>query len=96
MILLKTTTGSLYEIDKPNNRIRRVSGEKPPTPRMAADGTWRTYQALSPLQVGAQVLIVWEFYEDAGGELHTQNTLTSPVTHIVPNATAPVSLEGLT
>lgn len=41
-----TECGSLYEVDHANNRIRRLSGLKDPTPRQGKDGEWKNFHAI--------------------------------------------------
>jgi hypothetical protein len=56
-----TTSGSLYEVDTTAKKIRRLNGEKNPTPRMGKDGEWRHYAKLYPAKpaVGQTLVIVW-------------------------------------
>ena len=35
------TANSVYEVDFPGDRIRRLSGVRDPTPRQGADGLWQ-------------------------------------------------------
>ena len=55
----KTESGSWYEADTENNRVRRLSGDKDPTPRQGKDGEWRSYETISPPIVGEIVVIIW-------------------------------------
>lgn len=41
--IIKTESGSIYELDQANKRIRRIEGMQVPTPRMGSDGTWKTF-----------------------------------------------------
>jgi len=61
MIKVKTESGSVYEIDTDGKRFRRLSGERPPTARQGADGSWRGYARIDPsqLQVGLPIFIMW-------------------------------------
>lgn len=56
-----TASGSLYEVNEADKQIRRLNGQADPTPRMGKAGEWRTYSQLvpSPLEIGAQAMIVW-------------------------------------
>lgn len=54
-----TETGSQYEINTEAKQIRRLSGTANPTARQGKDGEWKTYDSLSPIQVGEQVVIFW-------------------------------------
>lgn len=73
MIRFTTSTGSRYEVDTDNSKIRRLGGTAEPTPRQGVDGTWRTYQAISHIAPGYAVLVVWEV------QAHLPSTLTSVV-----------------
>jgi hypothetical protein len=77
-----THSGSRYELDPATSRIRRLSGSHDPTPRQGPDGAWRTYEALGPLEVGAQLVVVWRTGDDGVAEC----TVTSPVATVAsPN-----------
>lgn len=41
-----TKSGSVYEVDVPGKRVRRLHGEQDPTPRQGKDGEWRAYAAM--------------------------------------------------
>jgi hypothetical protein len=69
-MIFYTESGSIYELDKPNNRIRRLEGVVNPTPRQGPDGEWKTFEHCSPVRKGKGVLIQWE---------GVRSTLTSPV-----------------
>ncbi len=60
-MIFHTVSGSTYEVDKLEKKIRRLNGVTDPTPRMGEDGKWRNYLKLypEPLQVGESALIVW-------------------------------------
>jgi hypothetical protein len=91
-----TRTGSVYQIDTTNKKIRRLEGKANPTPQQGTDGEWKSYERISCLsdlltegegkiEVGEGVLIVWVQSEHAplsefGG---TKTTLTSDVVEII-------------
>jgi len=57
----KTFSGSVYELDLNNKRIRRLNGNKAPTERQGADGEWKTYASLlNEPQVDKSLVIVWK------------------------------------
>lgn len=58
-MLFITSSGSRYQLDQANNRIRRLSGNADPTMRQGKDGDWRTYFSISPIVKGNSVSIVW-------------------------------------
>lgn len=60
-MIIRTETGSLYEIDAAGERIRRLHGKAPATARTARtapDGEWRSGTASNPT-IGRPLLIVW-------------------------------------
>jgi len=61
-MIFHTETGSAYEVDFEKSQIRRLGGEKLPTPRMGKEGEWRQFVKLSPATpvVGQSVIIVWD------------------------------------
>jgi hypothetical protein len=76
-IIFFTLSGSSYEVDQENNRIRRLAGTKDPTVRQGNDGEWKDYKHLSFSEDG--VLIVWNI-DDHG---ISKTTMTSPVVKVV-------------
>lgn len=73
-----TLSGSVYEVDEPNKRIRRTYGTAPPTERQGEDGEWREYLSLD--RVGddePHMLIVWR---NVDGVL--QSTVTSQIVEV--------------
>jgi hypothetical protein len=56
----ETKSGSIYEVDETNKRVRRVSGIMPGTSRVGNDGQWKAYYEISPVVVGQPVLIIWK------------------------------------
>ena len=41
-----TESGSVYQVDEQNKLVRRLSGNKNPTPRQGIDGEWKEYYEL--------------------------------------------------
>ena len=78
----KTVTGSLYEIDLPNNRVRRLTGTKAVTNHQNDDGDWQDYLEVSEVKVGVGVFITWR-YDIVEGDTIARNTLTSDVAEII-------------
>ena len=79
-----TETGSTYEIDVANKRIRRLTGKGNPTPRVGKDGKWREYNSIGPVKEGLRLAIVWS---DQLGSLGAvpgalPGTVTSPIVEI--------------
>lgn len=55
------TQFSTYEVDEPQMRVRRLTGDNEPTPYQGVDGEWRTFQEMSPVREGVGVVILWGF-----------------------------------
>lgn len=67
-MIVKTKSGSIYEIDQDNNRIRRLSNSqgKPPVGRLGVDGQWIDYDYLWPEpEVGMRLILGWEGEENS-------------------------------
>lgn len=60
MSIFSTVSGSTYEVDTTNKRIRRLNGVKDPQPRQGRDGEWRNYADVVGPVVGKQVFIAWD------------------------------------
>ena len=83
IITFTTESGSIYELDIGNKRIRRMMGSSPPTPHQGADGQWFRYMAISPPEVGGYVNIVWCWENSL-----LKTTMTSNVVHVEKMAQA--------
>lgn len=59
IVTFETRSGSTYEVDKAEKKIRRVSGARPAQPRQGNDGDWKAYEDLSPIDVGYPVIVLW-------------------------------------
>jgi hypothetical protein len=95
-MIFHTISGSTYEVNKSEKKIRRLNGITDPTPRMGEDGKWKNYLKLYPdhPQVGQSVLIVWgndvdlmpetkEALERGEIDVALKVTTTSPIRSIV-------------
>lgn len=84
---IHTETGSVYQIDSEKKQIRKIGGT--PTQRQGALGTWKAYEELSNIKIGAPVFIFWTDQENllsgavAGTDGVYPATVTSRVTAIV-------------
>jgi hypothetical protein len=58
VITIQTESGSIYELDTQNKRIRRVHGRSPAPSRLPA-ADWRTYKAIGPVQEGLSLFVAW-------------------------------------
>lgn len=87
-MIIRTESGSLYEIDVPGSRIRRLRGTAPGTARVGNDGDWRAYSQLFPAhpERGSCLSIIWAA-DDRGPAArpgHVPGTMTSPVVEVYP------------
>lgn len=85
LMIFKTISGSLYELDTAQRKVRRLTGEANPQPRQGSDGEWKEYADVTDVKVGISVLIVWEFDSSNGDDqmVVARSTLTSAVAEIV-------------
>lgn len=76
-MIVRTRSGSAYELDEVRRRVRRLSGTHSPTPRQGPDGAWKPYHhvgagtILGPLgdvAVGFTMMICWMIADDDGEE----------------------------
>src|ERR1700678_1470147 len=88
-----TRSGSVYQVNTANKKIRRLEGKANATLHQGADGEWKSYERISCLSdmlagnegkiaVGEGVLIVWVQSEHAD-LLELKTTLTSDVVEII-------------
>lgn len=77
-----TKSGSKYELDEKENRIRRLAGKNEPTKRIGEDEKWKKYISISPVKLNQQVLVIWEnektFVPNA-----SPGTITSSIVEII-------------
>ena len=57
--VITTQSGSMYQVDEDNKRVRRLVGNGSPTIRIGKDGDWRSYQEITNPKVGECLIIVW-------------------------------------
>lgn len=55
-----TTENSTYEVDVQESRIRRLGGNADPTPRQGADGEWKHFVLITPIEPGQRVFVDWD------------------------------------
>jgi hypothetical protein len=83
VITIKTISGSTYEINTVEKKIRRVEGTHAPTSRQGNDGEWKDYTGLASLK-NYGIFIDW--HGDGKGTItsmvtsHTHEELTSLLT----------------
>ena len=65
-----TETGSEYQIDVKNRKIRRLAGEHSPTRNQGPDGAWQPYLRIEPPEParGQPLLIIWRVEVDEADE----------------------------
>ena len=71
-MIYTTRSGSVYEVDDTNLKIRRLTGSKDPTERQGKNGEWKAYHSITLLNEG--LLINWD------GDIKC--TLTSPIVKV--------------
>lgn len=60
-----TESGSVYELDEVQRRVRRLSGVTTPTARQSADGEWQEYAKLYVLPLAhGQVCLMFDWNGD--------------------------------
>jgi hypothetical protein len=79
-MIVKTQTGSLYEIDEDNKQVRRLHGTKQAT-KLQGDNEWKKYAFIADAEVGQSLLIIWA---DKAEGYAVPTTITSPITEINP------------
>ncbi len=73
----RTESGSVYEMDVENQRVRRLNGPRDPTPRQGPDGEWRGYEKALLLETG-KMLFVWR-HDIVDGEAIARCTVTNRI-----------------
>jgi hypothetical protein len=58
-MLFHTESGSIYEVNADKKSIRRLSNAAGNQATERQTNGWRTYEDISPIKIGNQVLIVW-------------------------------------
>lgn len=91
MIVFVTNSGSRYELDMAQKRIRRISGKPNRHAERVGLEEWKPFEAISTPTIGDSVLIRWPatvplFEGSPAGSIPA--TITSPVTELstVPDA----------
>jgi hypothetical protein len=79
MKVFHTESGSVYQLDEANQKIRRLSGVNAPTPRQGQDGEWRPYAEVMFIPNGS-CLIHWYYDDDPVEGKIGRCTMTSKVT----------------
>jgi len=79
-MIIKTQSGSLYEIDEEQKQVRRLHGNKEAT-KLQGDNTWKKYAYLSEVKIGQSLFIIWA---DKAAGYSIPATTTSPITEINP------------
>jgi hypothetical protein len=85
VIRFETRSGSVYEVDQKEQRIRRLGGPDDPQPRQGDDGEWKAYRSISPIELGRCVLVCWPTgtpLHDGSPQYALPCTLTSEVVQV--------------
>jgi hypothetical protein len=92
-MVFRTKSGSSYEIIVTEQKIRRLHGEAPGTPRQGKDGEYKRYISLFPEvpTVGKSLMIFWDPVTnpllEASDSAASPTTITSPIVSIVKKET---------
>lgn len=73
MIVVATESGSVYELDYEEKRIRRVSGREPVHYLFGEDGAWKPFLSIDYPKVTERLVIV--FHRDYKGTLITSRVI---------------------
>lgn len=73
-MIVKTASGSIYEIDRGAHMVRRVLKAKNSEAARPGEGEWRQYIGISEPTVGFSLRIIWNH--------KLEGTETSPVVEI--------------
>lgn len=82
-MLIRTETGSTYEIDQQNKKIRRLHNlrGRQPTEHQGTDGEWKPYEEIVNLKVGSSLVVVWSYIPNEWANVPALQT--SPVVEIL-------------
>ena len=75
-MIVRTSSGSIYEIDEDNKCIRRLTGSIAPTPRQGEDNQWKPFDQI--IFVDDQMVIVWEYVDGLA-----KTTVSSPILEVI-------------
>lgn len=79
----ETESGSVYEVDLAERRVRRVCGKNAATRRMGTDGEWKTFVAMTPIVLGGPVMFTWRFDEGPTEDLLWGRATTTSAVQLV-------------
>ena len=74
-MIIKTQSGSTYEIDESNKLARRLHGVKTPTKFFSKDEQWKKYSFISEVVIGIPLIIAWEETVEGYTQPATQTSL---------------------
>jgi hypothetical protein len=72
----ETESGSVYEADISGLRIRRLEGQRDPTPRQGKDGEWKEVLRFGDFKIGYPAVFVWNLVDEEIG-IVVKTTVTS-------------------
>ena len=82
-----TASGSTYEVDVDNKRVRRVSNNKNTQPTLRQGNDWRDYEYITDIVIGKPVMIFWNKSNtpllEGSPEASTPATTTSLVSSLI-------------
>ena len=68
MLRVRTESGSVYDVDLDEGRIRRVHGRHGPTDTQPQDGIWRRFASLEGPEPGQPMVVYWATEAAAGAK----------------------------
>ena len=68
MLRVRTESGSVYDVDLEEGRIRRVHGRHGPTDMQPQDGIWRRFDGLEGPDPGQPMVVYWATEAAAGAK----------------------------
>lgn len=87
VVAYATSSGSVYQVDYTNKRVRRLQGNGPATDRQGPDGQWKSFEDVVETSDGA-LGFVWRV-DTEPGRVVFRSTVTSPVVAQVELEVAP-------
>lgn len=80
MVRYLTESGSIYEVDEDNKRMRKLTRNvTPDTTRIPQDGAWRAFEDVVHECDGDSIWFIWGTAPDGA----LQTTITSPARRLV-------------
>jgi len=85
VVVFRTESSSMYEVNIDERKIRRLHGANPATNRLGHDGEWKEFLNISELEIGESVVITWSISNEQE-EFRLKTTVTSPIIDFVESS----------